>query len=138
MPSLDLIQKILRRYPDISSDWLLSGSGSMHKTAQPDLFAMESQVVKQETPAEMEKMTVVETIAENDSNVQENKPIDMSEPIQKVPEIFVKEDIKQEIPEIREQISLKNESETEKKSGKRIEKIVIFYSDQTFREYFPE
>ena len=35
-PSLDFIQKILKRFPDINSDWILTGKGSMY--LEPDLF----------------------------------------------------------------------------------------------------
>ncbi len=33
-PSLDVLLKILRRFPSVSSDWLLFGNGPMMKTAQ--------------------------------------------------------------------------------------------------------
>ena len=33
--SLDVLTKILIRYPQIDSDWLLFGKGSMFRTAQP-------------------------------------------------------------------------------------------------------
>lgn len=34
-PSLDVLLKILRRFPSISTDWLLFGNGPMTKSAQP-------------------------------------------------------------------------------------------------------
>ena len=36
-PSLDFIQKILKRFPDINSTWILTGKGSMY--LEPDLFS---------------------------------------------------------------------------------------------------
>lgn len=34
-PSLDVLLKILRRFPSVSTDWLLFGNGPMTKNAQP-------------------------------------------------------------------------------------------------------
>ena len=34
-PSLDVLLKILRRFPSVSTDWLLFGNGPMTKSAQP-------------------------------------------------------------------------------------------------------
>ena len=33
-PSLDLIEKILQTYPDISAEWLLRGEGDMYRNAK--------------------------------------------------------------------------------------------------------
>jgi transcriptional regulator with XRE-family HTH domain len=56
-PSLDFIQKILKRYTDISATWLVSGEGQMYpgnqvmnamkgkassRTTMPDLFSLET------------------------------------------------------------------------------------------------
>ena len=38
-PSLDFIQKILKRFPDINSSWILTGSGTMYNS--PNLFSSE-------------------------------------------------------------------------------------------------
>lgn len=34
-PSLDVLLKILRRFPSVSTDWLLFGNGPMTKSAKP-------------------------------------------------------------------------------------------------------
>lgn len=35
-PSLEFITRVLKRYPQVSADWLLSGSGPMIRTASPE------------------------------------------------------------------------------------------------------
>ncbi len=41
-PSLDVAQKILERYPEVSADWLISGRGAMYRqrndSREPNLF----------------------------------------------------------------------------------------------------
>lgn len=67
-PSVEVLQKILKRFPSLSSDWLLLGNGGMH--------------------------------SENESSVTPSSP--------------------------------KN---TPKLESKSVEKVVVFYTDNTFQEY---
>jgi len=99
-PSLEFIQRILKTFPDINTEWMLSGKGpvmsgenNLHEEFSPtmDLFQSSEQVTKEKniepTKAEPEK-------------VQKKKWTDPD--------------------------------------GKKIEKVVFFYKDNTFREYLPE
>ena len=97
-PSLDFLQKILKTFPEINSDWMLFGKGEM---------------LKGEKTTERVKNPVLD--------------------------IFQAE----QIPKEKTSAPLKEESEKVQKKkwtdpeGKKIEKIVYFYKDNTFREYFP-
>lgn len=138
MPSLDLIQKVLRRYPDINSEWLINGSGSMHKGFQPDLFSLES--VKEESLPERQiiEEKQPELTSEIDTNSLSVSDIDESEPVVKVAENVINEAPMDLVQEKSKEIPLSIPSKRTEANGRHIEKIVIFYSDKTFREYFPE
>ncbi len=95
-PSFDLIQRILSKFPRVSSEWLLMGRGEMYKTTiQQRLFDVDLK------PNEVKNVVKQPVIQENATNISATKE-----------------------PEIRV-----NESS--------IERIIIFYSDKSFKEYFP-
>ena len=98
-PSLEFLQKLLKTFPEINSDWILFGKGEM----------IVSGTVKEPVqgfPEEIPSDEAIQTEKHNPpgkeetGNVLKKKWID---------------------PE-----------------GKKIEKIVCFYKDNTFREYLPE
>jgi transcriptional regulator with XRE-family HTH domain len=107
-PGYDFFQKILKRYPQINAEWLLMGSGKMTKAPkQASLFTVESDVI----PEPIEKST---DNNHTETFVPGTEPINQSEN-----EIRLNHENK-------ENVSLKN-----------IEKIVILYTDNSFREYVP-
>ncbi|NVO09492.1 MAG: helix-turn-helix transcriptional regulator [Bacteroidales bacterium] len=95
-PSFDLIQKILNKFPRLSSEWLLMGRGEMYKTmVQQRLFDVDQK------PNDI-KTEVKPPV------IQENAPI----------------------------ISIPKEAES-RVNDSSIERIIIFYSDKSFKEYTP-
>jgi transcriptional regulator with XRE-family HTH domain len=99
-PSFDLIQKILSKFPRVSSEWLLMGRGEMYKTTiQQRLFETD---IKPTVPLE----------AKND-----------------VKSTVIQENTIKTLPLKETEIQI-NES--------TIERIIIFYRDKSFKEYFPE
>lgn len=137
MPSLDLITKILKRFPEIDSEWLLNGKGTMMKN-QPDLFnVVENQ---QEMPL---------FVVENSVNTEEKTPPEealLAEKQQVNINFKPAEPIETGIkvtpagPQVEkvQEIELNTTSIPSIKADASIEKIVIFYTNKTFREYFPE
>ena len=134
MPSLDFVQKVLKVYPELSPEWLLRGEGQMFRTSQIGLFDQEELVKEVAKP---EKMPVGQK----------------EDPFLSLPEVNMPGKITAEVPALNSQAV----EETEKipvssvdaakehyeapaqiGSEKKIEKIVILYSDRTFREYFIE
>lgn len=100
-PSLEIIQRIVNRFPDITYEWLLEGSNATSgapipsfSTLRPDVGASEGKI-----PA---------------SPKSESKPVENLSPLGVAPAV------------------------TEKQTNSRvIQKILIFYSDNTFSEYTP-
>ena len=106
-PSYDFIQKLIKRYDSINTEWLLTGKGDMYK--------QERQVDDKKNEGEI------------DLTDEKNKEKDVSQP----------------------QLSFNSEaleqySQSEKENAFRqvtkvnkIEKIVYFYKNGTFKEYNP-
>ncbi len=130
LPSLDLITKIINKFPDINSEWLLMGMGQMIKSKQIDLFDA--------------SLIVDENKLESAMPIEENKPI-MEPIINTVPE---QEPVKPKENDLIELvIETKNVQQepvepnmSEKfivPSQPEIEKIVILYKNKSFKEYYP-
>ncbi len=144
-PSLEFIQKIFRCYYDISYEWLLTGKGPMtkdHKKMPYDLFNNIHE--KKE-----EKIDVFDKKHAND--VQPKHIQVKSEETQPEEEIEIKENgdtvkaIKPEDPvKIEKEIIKESEIKripipiTDENIKKTAERIVVFYSNRTYREYLPE
>ena len=108
-PSLDVITKILTNYKNINPEWLILGKEPMYKeNVQPSLFDNDNTFVKEEVT----------------NNGITEKPINnQTEDIKKEAKTEEKEEI--EPPK------------TNKVLSKKVQKIVTFYTDKTFEEYFP-
>ncbi|PQJ32469.1 transcriptional regulator [Nonlabens arenilitoris] len=107
-PSLDLVMNIVDQFPEVDLYWLLNGKGSYPKKETTEIIAP--------TPVAptYKKEEKIDTTAEVNS------------PITPLPDLFSTPK-----PEVQEQIV-----KTEK--GKNISKIIILYSDGSFKDYFPE
>jgi transcriptional regulator with XRE-family HTH domain len=137
-PSLEFIQKILKRFPEINSDWLLFGTGQMYATVDlfstPPVFARETTSVEQ-PPEKIEIQQVkpeTETLFPNESEIL---PDDAPQPdIQPKETGILTEKLNMEKPELPK---IQPPSIQKEEPPKSIERIIIFYSDRTFTEYSP-
>ncbi len=108
-PSYDFIIKFMEHYPRINADWLLLGKGEMSKDVlQTSLFSNE-----QGNENSAQKNTVKQP--ESTVNISENKSLQMST-----------NDAGHQTPQNKVSVD------------KKIEKIVIFFSNKRFSEYYPE
>ncbi len=180
-PSLDFIQKLLKRYPDISMAWLMLGEGAMMnpypaaggeankppatKAPLMDLFQLDDDPQDEEGSNdeqgdyyddELPDSSEAEDLEEDDSAQKEVSRDEESIPYSKASGIRPEGNSipgrasagKQErqIPSIsgKESIGIP-ERETHGKQGRQapgipgreITRIVIFYSDRSFTEYYP-
>jgi Bacteriophage CI repressor helix-turn-helix domain. len=113
--SINIVMAILEKYPDINTDWLLFGKGSIYKgdktylqpqpsSVQPSLFDENTEI--NPTPIQQKNEYREESIV---------KPIEKEEQ-----NLVVQRDIPIKI------------------EGKEIDKIMVFYSDKTFITLVPE
>lgn len=154
LPSLDLITKILNKYPDINSEWLIQGVGPMLKTIQIDLFEQPTENRPVEIPPPVtlpqpEMQAINEQKAVPEPEKVKEKALEIVQPDIKTTKI---EEVETEKPKIaeaeippvkieqKENVPEKPEVSSAKKTDAslEIEKIVIFYKNRSFREYYPE
>jgi transcriptional regulator with XRE-family HTH domain len=113
-PSFDFIIKILDSFPAVNPDWLLRGKGLMYKDdipQQPSLFdTVSGSVINKPSGISARDVSVSkDNISEETlKNIREGNPPASS-----------------------------SEKKNDVTDPKPIEKIVIFYSDKTFSDYFP-
>ena len=122
-PSFPFIEKLLKKYPKLSAKWLLMGEGEMIE-GKPVFNAslFDSQPESPEKPATSER---------NETEMKEEDAVSYSVPEKKAEKIPVAEpQMLVQKNEISLQTSINSESKT-------IERVMIFYSDQTFRVYNP-
>ncbi|MGE0076513.1 MAG: helix-turn-helix transcriptional regulator [Bacteroidales bacterium] len=106
-PSFDLISKIIHKFPALNSDWLITGKGNMYKTVvQGSLFDFD-------TPKTSELPS---------KNIEPNTEGSI-----------VVTDVNNNIVEDKNTLdtSVKNIIESQRK----VKKIVVFYTDNTFEEF---
>ncbi len=80
-PSLDVFQRILRKYPNINSDWLILGIGSMYKDTktyeQKDIFSEIKEEKKQEVKISTNnKESITQTDITEFNTTKPNKEIE--------------------------------------------------------------
>lgn len=113
-PSFDFIVKILDSFPSVNPDWLLRGKGYMYKNdipVQPSLFDVLKPVSKEEPKAiSSEKIHPI-------TNMEDEA---VHSKMQQISAIAGNEAKFREMTQ-----------------DKKIEKIVILYSDKTFSDYLP-
>lgn len=112
-PSLDVMKRILDRYRSVSSDWLFLGIGQMYRQkTQPQTLSLfeNNDETRNKSDNYMQKKDE-KTISEN-INIQENQPIKPAdvEVTSPSPSILIEK-------------------------SKSIEKIIVYFTDNTFEEF---
>lgn len=133
-PSLDFIQKILQRFPEVNMEWLIQGKGPMIKGEQMKKPPMESTLfsfAESDSPGpdlfsqEISHSGSVKETVVPEQNIDESTAA--------VKPLIIPARTSQEVKE-------KDPSESNEQSlgsAKKLEKIVFFFTDRTFQEYFP-
>lgn len=120
-PSFQFIEKMLQVYPELNAKWLLLGTGSMIENA-PRSKTLFDQLTEQTTTANAsapaEKNVTIELPKET-PKVEDQKEVKLTNPVheKKEPDNSIKDQFfSQEKP---------------------IERLIIFFKDQTFKVYYP-
>ncbi|MBO0935962.1 helix-turn-helix transcriptional regulator [Fibrella sp. HMF5335] len=117
-PSLDIIQKIVRRFPEFNYEWFLDDDVQLLTEQAPtaDSTAGRLDVTRGQTRTERPLVAPSDINTERSASVNRPnvpKPIAVSEG------------------------SLQQSADVSPIAGKQIDRILIFYTDGTFREYTP-
>jgi transcriptional regulator with XRE-family HTH domain len=145
-PSLEFIQKVLDTFPEIRTEWLVRGDGHMLKATNtlfpdeeyddtPVAGISDKNVNQPDTKAgfqnsEVEEMEIPRSEKDRSDQGVAEKEILKAEEVKKIAQTAEK-------PSIR----VKEKNETHEKSDKNYLKtvrVLLFYSDGSFSEHFPE
>ncbi len=136
-PSLDVVQKIVTRFPDINLAWLVNGIGNISSSTPSVINLQQKQA--QTTLKEPEnpfKNTLFDAVPQETKGKEEAPPVKNNG--------FTHEDfVVKENPAPRMAEKTQTASSQQPFSnippvspGKSIDKILIFYTDNTFEEFF--
>ena len=149
-PSTELILKILKRFPEISSDWLLLGEGPMYRN---ELATVRSENLKSKLPIQTDLFsTVVSDEKENpNSNTIKSElsdDVDKSEEkaVFSEPEhIIENKTVQQEEKNVHEQskkeqipfipVNSDNTPKIQDKQESKIKRVIVLFDDGTFEAY---
>ena len=121
-PSWDILKKILEKYDDINSEWLLFGKEPMFKSER-SVIKPGKNVIQQ--PSFFDKSDL-------EGHKTETKPVKNTPP-----NVFQKEIEVKPVEKITKPTDIEEIIKTNKES-KKIVKIMFFYSDNTFGSFTPD
>jgi transcriptional regulator with XRE-family HTH domain len=147
-PSLDFIQKIIKRYPDINMNWLIFGEGPMinpYPTINlPDVNKRTGLLHTKASTMELfteddntDEQFVEQTLVKSESEISE---FNINQAVEKQAIIDEKElnELNRLIDQNENRKHSSNVNQATLSSKKEISRIVIFYVDKTFSDYYPE
>lgn len=119
-PSFQFIEKMLQIYPDLNAKWLLLGTGSMVDVPSKTRTLFDQLTVPESLPEQKKERAEEKTLIENPKPIEITKPIETN------------------IPPVEEKTINENKLQDQFfSSEKPIERLIVFYNDQTFKVYNP-
>jgi len=136
-PSLEFVTKIKNRFPELSWDWIILGTGEMKQTDSPFPISQ-----KQEENSTPDLFTLIDEDYKNEVFVQENiqnetlRELNKSfpSPRKEILSDSQQLDIQENISEVQ---SIVNETVTNINTESKIKKIVFFYENGKFEAFEP-
>jgi len=148
-PSLDVLKKILSRFPEISTDWLILGQGSMlrqeKQSKEPTLFdsfdetssSSESLVAENAVKTPQPNAEVQKEMLKSDSNpVQERQkpPLNESRSTEinnSTPQQRNDTEISPQVRTLSTEFPVRTTSEP----ARKVTKVILYFTDNTFQEF---
>ncbi len=117
-PGFDFIEKMLRCYPSLNAEWIITGKGKMYKEIRTASLFDEASATPPATTLTAPSAQIAAPIVSADQDSEESATENLTE----------KQDLNT--------IDI-NKYSAESKQSVKIAKVVLFYSDNTFIEYSP-
>lgn len=142
-PGFDFISSMIKRYPTLNVDWLITGNGKMYKTAsEPSGSSFPKSDPSLATPSADNALTKEESFIPDDDVVFAEKEKTVSTPLSAPAETDKAEarpdaqlhNSEANIRAISEIITSNKAAETIKNKRKAV-KVMIFFDDGTFQEF---
>lgn len=113
-PSLDVIKRILERYRTISSDWLILGVGSMYRdTKHSQMLSL----------FDTEEDIDLKSITYSDKNDEKSEVKNANEEIKS---------------DKNSDIAVNSSHYISVRTAKSVQKIIVYYDDNTFQEFYSQ
>ena len=136
-PSLEFVTKIKNRFPELSWDWIILGTGEMKQTYSP--FPISE---KQEENSAPDLFTLIDEDYKNEVFVQENiqnetlRELNKSfpSPRKEILSDSQRLDVQEDISEVQ---NIVNQSITNSTTENKIKRIVFFYENGKFEAFEP-
>lgn len=148
--SLDFIQKVLLTYPEVNMDWLMFGKGPLFKSGEKVVNPSNGDSLNTIPAVDLAHVDLFSELIpgkvadfrkENDlsqeTKTEENTNQEIAENENAVPLFKNNETASAEIPTRKSENIMVSTGQIET-GTKTILKIVEFYSDSTYREFFPQ
>lgn len=147
--SLDFVQKILLRYPEVNMDWLMFGKGPLLKDSEIDPKLTVGEQFTDQKDGNKPPVDLFSSVATtSDNKIPQENDIKTEEEITKTEKPALRDPkelpAKEFVSNPEDWVQKNNidhasaKSSTNQANKKQIQKIVIFYTDNTFREFDPE
>ena len=127
-PSLDVMQRVLNRFRTLSSDWLILGVGNMYRTEggkenreNGEAKEMQLQQQQQEIPGIGDAI-----VSPQQHSIESPSPLSRA---QAISASAISREMQPLVSTKKQQTAL-----LEQPAAKRIERVIVFYSDGTFDE----
>ncbi len=132
-PSLEFVNKVIRRYPEIDANWLLLGKGQMYASG-----ATESPAISEPTLFAPPAPSPAPVFTPAPDPTPDPKPV--PESMEEEREEVLEEKILQDLPNLESEVNEREKKEPAPiaTDRRRLVKILFFYDDRTFEEYRPE
>lgn len=148
-PSLEFVTKIMKAFPDVDYRWLVMNQGSMLSTSQKE--NLETSTQKQEKVSEQDNKSLLPGTENKEEPVEKKNQLpdlfEMAEQVVPVKETRKDVKLKSEIPSFEDRQVLLEETESKSISAelkdstpsnnttpKQVERVIVFYTDNTFEE----
>ena len=136
-PSLEFVTKIKNRFPELSWDWIILGTGEMRQTDSP--FPISEKQEENSTP---DLFTLIDEDYKNEVFVQENIQNDtlrefnksFPSPSKEILSDSQRLDVQENISEVQ---SIVNETVKNTNAESKIKRIVFFYENGKFEAFEP-
>jgi len=121
-PSFQFIEKMLQIYPELNAKWLLLGTGNMVDVPSKSKTLFD-QLTEPVISSSHEAVKNVEVPFQNTKSIEPNRPAEIIETV---------------IPPTEEKTASNNGLQDQFfSSEKPIERLIVFFNDQTFKVYNP-
>lgn len=138
--SLDFIQKILIRYPEVNMEWLMFGKGPLFKENESlgdKLAETDREITNTSSVLDLFSSTDSDFTPSTTNNPQGNINKRVPQYNEK-PFELIENKLNTSERSVKSGVSNSNPHNSLNVQSKKIVKIVEFYADNTFSEYFPE